>query len=333
MRTRREEVAHVADGTGPRKTLSGAFVHDPHGSSPRWHRAVGSVQAQSTVIIELSCRPRRKPRWRAGSIGIANDTVKVDHRDNPRSEPGHGPDALPQLRSRGGTDVVLQCMRPATRDPPSATETDRRGNVEQPVVVRRADPAHAARPGTRSGQGSRARGSTASARATCIRSSFLFVVSLIIALSYEPLMALRHSMQVRRFAGLHRRPRRHLADLQPVSRSCCRSRSRLVMTLLGRPLRLGRPWLEWYVLGAFATGIRSLDAAALQGARTAAAAHLETAGWPWPSSPCRSRSPSGVPTTWWRATAAGKPSWWRSRHRRCCGAEPHSRSCCPTDGT
>lgn len=86
---------------------------------------------------------------------------------------------------------------------------------------------------------------------------FLFVVSLIIALSYEPLMALRHSMQV---AGspIYTVGLEGISPIFSLFAIVLPLPFALVMTLLGRPLRLARPWLEWYVLGAYATGFGAL---------------------------------------------------------------------------
>tara|TARA_R110002096_G_scaffold4899_21_gene22916 strand:- start:4914 stop:5540 length:627 start_codon:yes stop_codon:yes gene_type:complete len=86
---------------------------------------------------------------------------------------------------------------------------------------------------------------------------FLFVVSLIIALSYEPLLAARRAMQVTGAAiytvGLEAySPMFSLFGLVlPVVIA-------LGITAIGRPFRLRLPWLDWYVLGAYATGMGAL---------------------------------------------------------------------------
>ena len=86
---------------------------------------------------------------------------------------------------------------------------------------------------------------------------FLFVVSLIIALSYEPIMAARQAMQVPGSAiytvGLeaHSPVFSLFGMLLPVVIA-------VAITAVGRLFRLGLPWLDWYVLGAYAIGMGAL---------------------------------------------------------------------------
>lgn len=87
--------------------------------------------------------------------------------------------------------------------------------------------------------------------------SFLFVISLLIALSYEPLMELRRTMHESGTAF-------YTVGLEAISPMF--SLFGIVLPLpiawtiaaLGRLAKLERPWLEWYVLGAYATGLGAL---------------------------------------------------------------------------
>ncbi|MFT4514606.1 MAG: hypothetical protein ACI89X_000700 [Planctomycetota bacterium] len=80
---------------------------------------------------------------------------------------------------------------------------------------------------------------------------------MIIALSYEPLMAAREAVKVIGSpvytVGLEgSSPVFNLfAIVLPIPLV-------LLMTALGRPMQLGLSWLEWYVLGAYATGMGAL---------------------------------------------------------------------------
>ena len=86
---------------------------------------------------------------------------------------------------------------------------------------------------------------------------FLFLVSLIIALSYAPLMSFRQSLQVPGSA-LYTVGLEGISPMFSLFAIALPLPFALVATLLGRPLRIALPWLDWYVLGAYATGIGAL---------------------------------------------------------------------------
>lgn len=86
---------------------------------------------------------------------------------------------------------------------------------------------------------------------------FLFLVSLIIALSYEPLMVLRHSMQV---AGspMYTVGLEGISPMFSLFGIVLPVPFALLAAVLSRGARVELSWLEWYVLGAYATGMGAL---------------------------------------------------------------------------
>lgn len=86
---------------------------------------------------------------------------------------------------------------------------------------------------------------------------FLFVVSVIIALSYEPLIGARKAMNVPG-APIYNVGLEGISPVFSLFAIVLPIPLALMMAALGRLMRLGLPWLEWYVLGAYATGMGAL---------------------------------------------------------------------------
>lgn len=86
---------------------------------------------------------------------------------------------------------------------------------------------------------------------------FLFLVSLIIALSYEPLMALRQSLHV---AGspMYTVGLEGISPMFSLFGIVLPIPFALLAALLSRLLGVQLRWVEWYVLGAYATGMGAL---------------------------------------------------------------------------
>ena len=87
--------------------------------------------------------------------------------------------------------------------------------------------------------------------------SFLFVISLVIALSYEPLMDLRHS-QHQPGTAIYTVGLEGIAPMFSLFGIALPLPVAWAIATLGRLAKLERPWLEWYVLGAYATGLGAL---------------------------------------------------------------------------
>jgi len=86
---------------------------------------------------------------------------------------------------------------------------------------------------------------------------FLFLVSLIIALSYEPLMAMRKSMEVTGSA-VHTVGLEGIAPMFSLFGIVLPIPFAVLAAVFGRLLRVQLGWVEWYVLGAYATGMGAL---------------------------------------------------------------------------